>query len=441
MAALDVNARIAAAGTDENALQQAALSAGLSLNDFFQLQTAVTNPKDLAASLSAIVNKDDLAQAALHTLSQVDYGGVIPEGTASSLMDAGKSVMSGNLMGAIGPIVAAAMTASGVGAPLVGAVGAGIALGEAALQALGVGQSHETCGWAVGGGCFNGTRPYGPRDPTWVPLPRVMNDRDNAAYFPHPGGYWANLMATKGSGQAPKGYFIDPWYSTIESELRYLEGKGHNLQTTAVAKDKRLNGFRLAYYRAYMGQLERAINGQKSVDPVTLLRQTALQWNSSHVGPSVSIPSNESMPGYYSGGSVDGVTGVQLGAPLEQHAGIFKQTYVERVLSGSIGGTRQAPLAINVGDPPQHPAAKKVIALHLMAASTAPLPQKVVAAHAVAATHPTNVVLPIVAKAPWWKKFAPYAPIAVGVALLPVVGPLAPLAGGLTTVWMKIGKK
>ena len=45
MVEVDANAQIVAAGTDENKLQSAAL-AGLSLNDFFQLQTAVTNPKD-----------------------------------------------------------------------------------------------------------------------------------------------------------------------------------------------------------------------------------------------------------------------------------------------------------------------------------------------------------------------------------------------------------
>jgi hypothetical protein len=418
----DVNAQISAAGLDTSKLQQAALSAGLSLSDFYKLQSAVTNPKDLAASLSAVVNQDSLAQASLHAL-----GGGLPEGTMTGLMSAGKSILSGNLMGSIGPVVATAMTASGVGAPIVGAVGAAISLGEAALNALGIGQnSQQTCGWAVNHYCGNGTRPYGSSDPTWVALGPVIHDKKYAIGFPVPNGYWPP------GGNAPTGYSIDPFYATIESELNYLEGHGPNLQTTTAAKDARLNPFRLAFYRAYLGQLERAINGQPPVDPATLLNQTALQWNASHGGTPVSIDSGQPMPDYWAGSNVDGRTGVNLYGDNGSHPGIFKQTYIERLISGKVDGSRQPPLTINTGELlSTTPAQIKTAAIHHvtmhLGGAALPTHEKVAAAAriAAAASKKKHYLWPVLAGAAG----AGFAGLKLSGN--PLVGVLAAVGGGL----------
>ena len=334
-------------------------------------------------------------------------------------------------MGTVGPVIATALTASGVGAPIVGAVGAGIAMGESVLTALGIGQSHgEECGWRVNGFCGTGTRPYGPGDPTWVPLSRVTKDSKYAASFPLANGYWPMVP---GGGPAPLAYMIDPMYATITSELRYLEGHGPNLQTSAAARDVRLNAFRLAFNRAYLAQLERAINGQKPVDPVTLLNQTALQWNASHAGPSVAIDSNQAMPNYWQGGSVDGVTSFSMGGSNGKHPGVFKQTFIERLLGGTISGSRQPPLSVNIGVPP-----KKTIAFHLAAKAPLPLPHRVLAAHTAHATptQPHAVGGVLVKATSVADRLLPYAPVALGIALLPVAGPLAPAAGvAATAAW------
>ena len=317
--------------------QSAALAMGMSSDDWAKLQGAVTSPGDLAQAVSGYVNLDTNAQAAVTQLADKNYLGALKNiskdlgiaGT-SQLIDAGQSLLSGDLLGAIGPLVAGALAATGVGAPIVAAVGGAIALGEQALKMLGVGQGPQGCAWKLGKICFNGVRPYGPNDPQWRTLSSVAADHANDPLWP---------------AEA-----VDHYYATAMSEVRWLEHGGPQFQTSPVANNRQLDGFRLAFLRSYLANLEKGANGHPMSDPVSLLNTAAMAWNRRWGQGAGSTTINaDAAPHSMPAQNVPGTT-FSPGRTVP-NAGLYQETLLEMVMRGDLTGQRQPPLTIAQAGP------------------------------------------------------------------------------------------
>jgi hypothetical protein len=321
--------------------QSAALAMGLSSDDWAKLQGAVTSPGDLVQAVSGYVNLDQNTQAAVTQLADKNYLGALKNiskdlgipGT-SQLIDAGQSLLSGDLLGAIGPLVAGALAATGVGAPIVAAVGGAIAIGEQALQMLGVGQGPQGCAWKLGRLCFNGVRPYGPNDPQWQTLAAIAGENTIDALTGKPAAPWPAES-------------VDHYYVTAMSEVRWLESGGAQFQNSPVANDRRLDGFRLAFLRSYLANLEKGANGHPMSDPTSLLNTAAMAWNRKwgQGAGTITIDADaapRTMPAMNERG-----TTFSPGQTVP-NAGLFQETLLEIVMRGDISGRRQPPLSLAI---------------------------------------------------------------------------------------------
>jgi len=386
----------------------------------------------------------------------------------SNVKQMGGDIIAGALHGNVSitsmmPLVSMGLAETGVGAPVAGLVAAAVPI----LGAVGnlLDGSHppatDRCAWIVkstanvdpswlsGGsmtmpssdddmkkfgytpesfGCFNKKRPYGPSDPAWVKFAAYV--KKNQKIFGN--GHFAVLFAF--ANQMP-GYTND--WTIIYNDLRDLANFGNKnysmgsddgrkfqmvpwntqnpggnqiragyLYTAPLA----VRQFAALYFYMWQANAEMAINGHKFASDKDILVAALQAWNLRNKGgPTVTIkPGDKWFLGY--------------------------------LLNGDIDGNDETPITLPTAIVAPPPAAKKNIAFHMgkpVAKPASPVPAHQTTVHVTAAGKPVVVAV----EAPWWKKYVPYAPVAVGAALLPVLGPIAPLAGGAATVWLKFGKK
>lgn len=345
-------------GTDlENEASLAALSAipPLSGDDLQALRSQVNTAQEYAQSVAGYVNLDPNQKSAIDSLSHGDYSGAlskavliggqdlgVPPGVTSDLMSAGKSIMSGNVLGAVSPCIGAVMTglvAAGVVSGGMGAAAAAMVAGGVGLSEAGAALFRKTsatgcpgASWTLGDFCFSGPVPFGPNDSTWQTLGDFMHGKNSSlsgsalgakassvwkqlAYeFPSKlGGYENNAGTLDGlvwsalnevtwleKGQPPSmspggpapGLFgaIGGFAGNIAAAAqRVIAGTWAMPCTTPLAKDSRFDGFRLAFARLYLSNVEKALNGHPLMTTSQMLHQAAYAWNALHSGPPVTF--------------------------------------------------------------------------------------------------------------------------------------------------------
>jgi hypothetical protein len=154
---------------------------------------------------------------------------------------------------------------------------------------------------------------------------------------------------------------IDPWYATVLSEVRALEGDKTLpwvAQTSDAAEDSTLDGFRLALGRAYLAQLEKAVNGHPAAKPADLLNAVLFAWNEQHSEADWVSISGDNVPE-----TVPPMTGSQ--SVPRSMLGVYEATFLEMLIRGDVTGDRLDPITVNLGAPARTGQISHVLNPHL----------------------------------------------------------------------------
>ena len=385
---------------------------------------------DLSGSLDASVGVSGGAQVAFSLLppdvqSKLQSAAGTFESAAAtgaplldiaSTVSAGKTVTEGQAIAGLstiatavgGPIGGAAMAAAG---GLVLGIGAGL---EQLFTALGL-YDHPPEYNYIGLRRTQDPIPYGKTAPDWWHI-RSVNDLNNIFQGKLPGH------------PAVSGYYNNAAYSMLATVLQQLRTPGSEPNWP----HNNLNAFEKYFLPILLQDLEAWANGSGFVPTRTLLGQAVSAWNASH-GSSPSItyqPVDYGTSGYLNNPIPSMILGAQ---------GDLNMTTL----------TQSAPISVNLGpsqiatsNPAASAARKLVSILGAVANPSPPTPvtpeappaQRVVsmAFHALPAAAPPESA---------WAKYGPYAPAAVGLALFPLAGVVAPILGGVATLIWKEMKK
>lgn len=243
------------------------------------------------------------------------------------------------------PIIAAGLSMTGVGAPAVAIVTAGIGVVQNVLNAIGLNaaQPAPKCAWRgllsdeqayyqsrnltdepYLGVCIDPSTelPYGPKDNGWQQIHTWLNT----------GGDIVKL--------APSGFRFGTWPSSPGT----AQSQADIINMSSKSKfDTRLDPFLTAFREIWLLNAERALNGHKSSSQYGLLQAFTNGWNTTHQGPTITLNP---------GASANDPNRDRSGGPIND------------LLNGLIDGTRHPPLAINVGPLLPRPTTAHKIILH-----------------------------------------------------------------------------
>lgn len=198
--------------------------------------------------------------------------------------------------------------------------------------------------------------------------------------------------------------------------------------------DPRLGDFQRAYATAWRINAERALNGQQSSSDAEVLYHTALAWNNAHASagsgdiylrqqdlPYWDRKFNPPAHGPYVASLIGSMQGAGLtdnfgpdGQSLRINMGARKVAVPEKVVALHLAHLNAQPRMV-----PLHLA-------HLAPGAVAPLPAPVRSMSQLFNAPPTLT-----------QRVLPYVPAAVGVALLPMLGPVAPAVGVAASAFWK----
>jgi hypothetical protein len=219
----------------------------------------------------------------------------------------------------LGPLIAAGLVATGVGAPVAAAVAAALPLIDVIAGMFAPKPDH--CDWYIGALCVSDARPYGPEDPTWTSFASFVHDV-------------APVKTALGTGGPPMLEAAFPFYlSTIACELDAMNMQmGPVSVPNPVVMADPVKQFLKAYYLAWQANAEYVINGYKAANPYDLLKAAVAAWNNGHQSSSTYTFVPKNAPSSRSGDC--------------QPADV---TYVSLLLAGGIDGQRYAPITLNTG--------------------------------------------------------------------------------------------
>lgn len=280
--------------------------------------------QDVANALKAFgVSPTDAATAA-QQYSVIDAN--VGEGIRTIAQNAGQVKDLNTAL----PIIAAGLSMTGVGAPAVAIVTAGIGVVQQVLSAVGLNQAQPApkCAWRgilsdeqayynsrnisdepYLGVCIDPSAelPYGPNDKGWQKIHTWLNT----------GGDITKL--------APSGFRFGTYPSSPGTSLTQAQV----IDRVPGAKfDTRLDEFLTAFREVWLLNAERALNGHKSSTQYGLLQAFTNGWNATHQGPSITVSP---------GASANDPNRDRSGGPIND------------LLNGIIDGTRHPPININVG--------------------------------------------------------------------------------------------
>lgn len=196
-------------------------------------------------------------------------------------LDAGEQnsilqIASGNIsLATCAPLIAGALSATGIGAAGVAVVAAGI-WGAQILDKLGLfSPPAQNCNWYVGSVCITRTRPDGPSDPQWVTFDQFVGPIDETDVL-NPfamGQLPLNVKTADGITDAAFPFFRQ----TMFGELRHIQG------------GVGIDGFKRAFYEAWKKGKEFEINGYRAPADVDLLGRVVTAWNATHTNASTYV--------------------------------------------------------------------------------------------------------------------------------------------------------
>jgi len=218
---------------------------------------------------------------------------------------------------AAAPILAAALLATGAGAPAAAIIAGALPVFDKLIGLFGANTAEDACigdnKWKVGATCFTRpSKPYGPSSPQWLTFGQFEQESKDTN-----GGAFSLLESTF------------PFYpSTIGCALDQIGD--HPTDPYLM--------FLRAYYLSWQTAAEFALNGYKAPNPIDLLHKVAAAWNVAHESSSTHEITPESFPGNHEGP-----------CPFPPDA------YIRMMLAGvlpGIGGetiTDAPPVTINTG--------------------------------------------------------------------------------------------
>ena len=223
----------------------------------------------------------------------------------------------------LAPLIGAGLAATGVGLPVVAAVTALLPVLDGIIGMFAGSDQPQVCTWTVGptpgsAVCFNRIQPFGPTDPSWETFDQFAGgtiDQDAVTNYRNM-TFGATVSNSRGQqirvgdlGNAFPGFMtgIGCWLAAHPNAPAGVDG------------------FRFAYYKAWMANAEFAINGYQSADPYALLTACANAWNRGH-----SAHSTATFTPVTSGG-----------APCDDYIGLL--------LAGAVDQRDHPPVTINTG--------------------------------------------------------------------------------------------
>jgi hypothetical protein len=295
-----------------------------------QVQSAEGN---VDVALSSVLPSDAAAKAISAYRS-------IPEGAVGAVA----KMATGHVDAAtVAPLIAAALLASGVGAPIAGIVAAAIPLVAGVVQAIQqagwasfiFGPPAPHCDWTYGDAsqrCVSGKRPWGPGDSAhWSPFTDYIGqafahyDELHALAAALAGDTQSDYQAATPYGAGASGYY--------DLRQRYAD--------EARGWPQGLRDFYAAYILAWKADAERQANGMQGAVKSQLLQTVVDAHNRAHAAPTMQLAGKS----FADGG-----------------------TFVEAMLNGDVDDQVYPPITINVGPASVPPEAH----MHLRARGASP---------------------------------------------------------------------
>jgi len=308
-----------------------------------------------------------------------------------SAMSAVTDLSNGNVLGAVQaatPLIAAGLAATGVGAPIAGAIMAGLEIGENIAKGMINNSPPLSCAWTIilppfgqyqTAICFNGPRPFGPADTnTWLTMEQFASGRG-----PSPITWLAMDAGTKqavdprsapggvdSNGSTWPSWTFNPWWALISRDMHYLgvtipgqyfgagaasfeallEPTGYAYNgppNTIYSSDPRsrvpvlgapqtLKAFFIAFEKSVIRSLEFQLNNFSAVAPHGMLIAAVAAWNAVHTADMTYTFKNDA-------------SGKTTG-----------QTYIDALVRGDNNSQDSPSVTINLGGPIPPPPPRQV---------------------------------------------------------------------------------
>jgi hypothetical protein len=278
-------------------------------------------PADDSAWIQATLKQAQISQSDINKAIQAYTGlDANAQGAILNIVQGGKVNLA-----TLAPLIAAGLSATGVGAPIVAAVAAALPIIQAIANIFAGGDDEKKCAWYVGAVCMSAARPYGPDDPKWQSFERF--EQTLKALGTQVGGL--------GGGES-----VSPWYMDAAFPL-YTGSIGCELKEIPKKPDDPVYKFLGAYYRTWQANAEFEINGYKAANPHDLLTTVVNAWNATHAPTSTFTFQPHSPPSH-----LENEICFAQGKPLNDPATV---TYVSMLLDGAVDGQDQRPVTINTG--------------------------------------------------------------------------------------------